>query len=53
MFKGQYKFGYRYTNEKGETSGGFISRNLKRTLIADVTPPRFIKKRTYIMGRHD
>lgn len=53
MFRGQYRYGYRYTNEAGETSGGYITRKLKRTLIANVTPMRYVKNRTYIMKRHD
>lgn len=54
MFKGEYKSGYRYTNEAGETSGGFMTRKLKRTLIAKVGGgERYIKNRAYIMKRHD
>ncbi len=54
MFKGSYKFGFRWVDSHGKTYGGFIRRDLKKTLHAFIGgKERFIKKRVYPISRHD
>lgn len=54
MFKGQYKFRVRYVDSNGQTHGGYIVRDFKKTQHVFIGgKERFLKKRAYIISRHD
>lgn len=53
-FKGDYKFGHRFTDSHGVSHAGFIRRDFKKTWHVFVGgKERFIKRRVYPIFRHD